>query len=224
MLTNPARTYHMHMHMSMLHAHDMCMCMLCMYCLCRLRLYDGTQPQHPLLLAIKGRVLDVREGADYYGPGGPYKVMAGRDASRAFAMMSLKEEDAVADVSSVPPDHIKILDDWCARGGGGARAVRHTLDRLPSPSRRCQRPARSLPVAPSSWHARPSSCIRADSLTWPLARRRAAQVREAECKVSDGRMLCDQRLWLQPRRHPDGGRGGGAVARDGTSVRGERKS
>ena len=78
----------------------------------RLACYDGRQPQHPLLLAIKGRVLDVREGADFYGPDGPYKVMSGRDASRAFAMMSLKAEDALADVSDVPEDHIKILDDW----------------------------------------------------------------------------------------------------------------
>lgn len=46
----------------------------------RLRPYDGKDPRHPLLLAIKGRVLDVREGSEYYGPSGPYKVMAGRDA------------------------------------------------------------------------------------------------------------------------------------------------
>ena len=86
--------------------------------LCRLRLYDGTRPEHPLLLAIKGRVLDVREGADYYGPDGPYKVMAGRDASKAFAMMSLKEDDATCDLTGVPDNHLKILDDWCARPRG----------------------------------------------------------------------------------------------------------
>ena len=63
----------------------------------RLAEYDGRQPHHPLLLAIKGRVLDVRGGADFYGPDGPYKVMSGRDASKGFAMMSLKEEDAHAD-------------------------------------------------------------------------------------------------------------------------------
>ncbi len=78
----------------------------------RLLLYNGTHAQHPLLLSIKGRVLDVREGADYYGPDGPYKLMAGRDASRAFAMMSLKPEDANADMTDVPPEHLKILDDW----------------------------------------------------------------------------------------------------------------
>ena len=84
----------------------------------RLRRYNGLDPSHPLLLAIKGRVLDVREGEEYYGPdAGPYKMMAGRDASRAFAMMSLEEKDAHADMSGVDADHLKILDDWCAACG-----------------------------------------------------------------------------------------------------------
>jgi membrane-associated progesterone receptor component len=77
-----------------------------------LQQYDGRNPRHPLLLAIKGRVLDVRTGFEYYGAGGPYTVMAGRDASKAFAMMTLKEEDAHPDVSGVPQDNLKILDDW----------------------------------------------------------------------------------------------------------------
>ena len=75
-------------------------------------MYNGRDISRPLLLAIKGRVLDVAEGEDYYGPEGPYKIMAGRDASKAFAMMSLKEEDAHADLSGVPDEHLKILDDW----------------------------------------------------------------------------------------------------------------
>ena len=78
----------------------------------RLLAYTGRDISRPLLLAIKGRVLDVAEGEDYYGPEGPYKIMAGRDASKAFAMMSLKEEDAHADLSGVPDEHRKILDDW----------------------------------------------------------------------------------------------------------------
>ena len=45
----------------------------------RLLVYDGSSAKHPLLLALKGRVLDVRKGDDYYGPGGPYCQLAGRD-------------------------------------------------------------------------------------------------------------------------------------------------
>lgn len=86
---------------------------ICFALASRLQLHNGMDPKHPLLIGIKGRVLDVREGADYYGPDGPYKVMAGRDASKAFAMMSLKEEDAMADLSGVPAENLKILDDWC---------------------------------------------------------------------------------------------------------------
>ena len=64
----------------------------------RLLCYRGLDLSRPLLLALKGRVLDVTSGVDYYGPGGPYQLMAGKDASRAFAMMSLKEEDAHPDL------------------------------------------------------------------------------------------------------------------------------
>jgi membrane-associated progesterone receptor component len=74
--------------------------------------YNGSNPSRPLLLSLKGRVLDVRTGEDYYGRGGPYRVMAGRDASRAFAMLSLKEEDAHDDLAGVDEEHLKVLDDW----------------------------------------------------------------------------------------------------------------
>jgi len=78
----------------------------------QLWVYNGSSAKRPLLLALKGRVLDVRKGDEYYGPGGPYCQLAGRDASKAFAMMSLKAEDAVADLTGVPDEHLKILDDW----------------------------------------------------------------------------------------------------------------
>lgn len=35
-----------------------------------------------------------------------------RARSKAFAMMSLKEEDAHPDVTGVDADHMKILQDW----------------------------------------------------------------------------------------------------------------
>ena len=44
-------------------------------------------------------MLDVSAGAEYYGPEGPYQLMAGKDASYAFAMMSLKAEDAHANLA-----------------------------------------------------------------------------------------------------------------------------
>lgn len=32
--------------------------------------------------------------------------------SKAFAMMSLEEEDAHSDLSGVPEENLKILEDW----------------------------------------------------------------------------------------------------------------
>ena len=46
--------------------------------------YDGTDASLPILIAIKGRVYDVSEGKDYYGPKGGYHFFAGRDGTRTF--------------------------------------------------------------------------------------------------------------------------------------------
>jgi membrane-associated progesterone receptor component len=38
--------------------------------------------------------------------------MAGKDASKAMALMSLKEEDAVPEWEDLPEEQQKILNDW----------------------------------------------------------------------------------------------------------------
>ncbi|OMJ19300.1 Damage response protein 1 [Smittium culicis] len=51
--------------------------------------YTGaTDPNGPVLIAVKGIVYDVsvNGGRDFYGPGGPYSIFSGRDASRLFSM------------------------------------------------------------------------------------------------------------------------------------------
>jgi membrane-associated progesterone receptor component len=82
----------------------------------RLAKHDGKNPRHCLFMAVKGRVIDVHElGAEFYGPEGPYKHLAGRDGSKALALMSLKAEDAVADLSGLTEDQLGVLDDWAKK-------------------------------------------------------------------------------------------------------------
>lgn len=49
---------------------------------------------------------------DTYGKGKSYNLFAGKDASRALGMSSLKPEDAVSDYSTLSPGDLKTLDDW----------------------------------------------------------------------------------------------------------------
>ncbi|CAA6655642.1 unnamed protein product [Spirodela intermedia] len=51
------------------------------------------RPEEALLMAIKAQIYDVSQSRMFYGPGGPYALFAGRDASRALAKMSFEEKD-----------------------------------------------------------------------------------------------------------------------------------
>lgn len=63
------------------------------------------------VLAI-GTVFDVTRKADTYGPGKSYNLFAGKDASKALGLSSLKEEDAVSDYSGLSETDLKTLNDW----------------------------------------------------------------------------------------------------------------
>jgi membrane-associated progesterone receptor component len=65
----------------------------------------------PAYVAIKGTVYDV-SGKDAYKPGGSYAVFAGKDASRALGMTSMKAEDVRADWEDLPEEQKKVLEDW----------------------------------------------------------------------------------------------------------------
>ena len=66
-----------------------------------LKEYDGRQSEDgPILLAANGLVYNVAFGRDFYGPGGEYEVMAGRDASRYLAKNSVEPE--TEEQASVP--------------------------------------------------------------------------------------------------------------------------
>ncbi|KAG8092170.1 hypothetical protein GUJ93_ZPchr0012g20353 [Zizania palustris] len=77
-----------------------------------LRQYDGSDPKKPLLMAIKGQIYDVTQSRMFYGPGGPYALFAGKDASRALAKMSFEPQDLTGDISGLGPFELDALLDW----------------------------------------------------------------------------------------------------------------
>ncbi|XP_042503701.1 membrane steroid-binding protein 1-like isoform X2 [Macadamia integrifolia] len=77
-----------------------------------LKAYDGSDPKKPLLMAIKGQIYDVSQSRMFYGPGGPYALFAGKDASRALAKMSFEDKDLTGDISGLGPFELDALQDW----------------------------------------------------------------------------------------------------------------
>ncbi|KAF8585867.1 cytochrome b5 [Ramaria rubella] len=78
----------------------------------QLKQYDGSTPDTPIYVAIKGTIFDVSAKRDTYGPGRSYHCFTGKDASRALGKSTLKEEDLVADYSTLDEKQRKVLDDW----------------------------------------------------------------------------------------------------------------
>ncbi|KAL3652381.1 Membrane steroid-binding protein 1 [Castilleja foliolosa] len=77
-----------------------------------LKQYDGSDPKKPLLMAIKGQIYDVTQSRMFYGPGGPYALFAGKDASRALAKMSFEDNDLTGDLTGLGVFELDALQDW----------------------------------------------------------------------------------------------------------------
>ncbi|KAK6137027.1 hypothetical protein DH2020_029226 [Rehmannia glutinosa] len=77
-----------------------------------LRAYDGSDPNKPLLMAIKGQIYDVSRSRMFYGPGSPYALFAGRDASRALALMSFDPKDLTGNIKGLGESELEVLQDW----------------------------------------------------------------------------------------------------------------
>ncbi|ONK67472.1 uncharacterized protein A4U43_C05F410 [Asparagus officinalis] len=77
-----------------------------------LKVFDGSDPKKPLLMAIKGNIYDVSRSRMFYGPGGPYALFAGRDASRALALMSFDPNDLTGNLEGLSSSELEVLQDW----------------------------------------------------------------------------------------------------------------
>lgn len=77
-----------------------------------LRAYDGSDIKKPLLMAIKGNIYDVSKSRMFYGPGGPYALFAGRESSRALALMSFDHNDLNGNLEGLSTPELEVLQDW----------------------------------------------------------------------------------------------------------------
>ncbi|KAI4348528.1 hypothetical protein L6164_009241 [Bauhinia variegata] len=77
-----------------------------------LRAYNGSDPNKPLLMAIRGQIYDVSSSRNFYGPGGPYAMFAGKECSRALALLSFKPEDINGNLEGLDEPELDILQDW----------------------------------------------------------------------------------------------------------------
>jgi membrane-associated progesterone receptor component len=48
----------------------------------------------------------------FYGRGGPYAMFAGRDTSRALALLSFKPQDLNGNLQGLDASELEILQDW----------------------------------------------------------------------------------------------------------------
>jgi len=83
----------------------------------QLKPFDGTKsednPEGRILIGVLGKVYDMTKGKSFYGPGGPYSVFAGRDASRAlatFEVHSVSEE--YDDLSDLKQSELNEVKEW----------------------------------------------------------------------------------------------------------------
>ncbi|KAF7379167.1 hypothetical protein HZH68_017012 [Vespula germanica] len=78
-----------------------------------LKKYDGNGSDGRILVALNGSVYDVTRGATFYGPGAPYAVFAGRDASRGLATFTLESiKDEYDDLSDLESERMSYIKEW----------------------------------------------------------------------------------------------------------------
>jgi len=75
----------------------------------------GEEGENRILIAVNHNIFDVSRGRHLYGPGGPYELYAGQDASRGLATFSVKPDiisDTYDDLSDLSPSENDSLREW----------------------------------------------------------------------------------------------------------------
>ena len=84
--------------------------------LAELHAADGVRDPSRILISLLGIVFDcsTEAGLEFFGPAGPYKSFAGRDASYSLSAMSLKAEDVDKFDFAADSDSLQTLAEWIA--------------------------------------------------------------------------------------------------------------
>mmetsp|Transcript_6263 Transcript_6263/g.18904 ORF Transcript_6263/g.18904 Transcript_6263/m.18904 type:complete len:120 (+) Transcript_6263:152-511(+) len=82
-----------------------------------LKAYDG-KTKSEIRIAVKDpyggeiTVFNMTPGKDFYGPGGPYEVFAGRHASHGLAKSSTSPSDVTGDLDKLSQSELDTLQQW----------------------------------------------------------------------------------------------------------------
>lgn len=79
-----------------------------------LALYNGTDPDLPIYIAINGSVFDVSRSRKVYGPRGSYHKLSGRDCARVYVTGCLgNDAEYTHDLRGLDEEEVKLdLDRW----------------------------------------------------------------------------------------------------------------
>lgn len=110
--------------------------------------YNGSDPEKPLLMAIRGQIYDVSAGRNFYGPGGPYAMFAGKECSRALALLSFKPDDINGNLKGLGESELTILEDWEYK----------FIDKYPKVGQLVQEPQQNEHKEQSQDHLNPDEC------------------------------------------------------------------
>jgi predicted heme/steroid binding protein len=93
----------------------------------QLALYNGTDPNLPIYLALNGTIYDVSAGRRTYGPGGSYHVFAGKDAARGF-ITGCFAEDSTPDLRGAEWTYVaQDIPDFDEMGGIKVQAAQKVV-------------------------------------------------------------------------------------------------